>query len=233
MGQGQAVGSYQALGFKPQISDPMLKRSLDISVSLAALILLMPLFFVCAAVIKLTSPGPTFYRARRVGEGGNIFLMHKFRSMVVNADQIGTDLTPQGDPRVTRFGQFLRKVKIDELPQIIDILKGNMSLVGPRPESPAYAKYYDEKQKRILDVRPGIVGPTQIIYRHEELILKDKEDPDAYYVQELMPRKLAVDMDYIKNRSFLLDVGILFRALLAVFMVDGREQMSRLQEKYL
>ena len=211
----------------------MLKRSLDISVSLVALILFMPLFLVCAAVIKLTSPGTVFYKAKRVGKGGNIFLMHKFRSMVADADQLGTDLTPQGDPRVTRFGQFLRKVKIDELPQIIDTLKGTMSLVGPRPESPLYAKYYDEKQERILDVRPGIVGPTQIIYRHEELMLKDKEDPDAYYIHELLPRKLAVDMDYIKNRSLLLDVGILFRALLAVFMVDGRGKIKNLQEKCL
>ena len=197
------------------------------------MILFMPLFLVCAAVIKLTSPGTVFYKAKRVGKGGNIFLMHKFRSMVADADQLGTDLTPQGDPRVTRFGQFLRKVKIDELPQIIDTLKGTMSLVGPRPESPLYAKYYDEKQERILDVRPGIVGPTQIIYRHEELMLKDKEDPDAYYIHELLPRKLAVDMDYIKNRSLLLDVGILFRALLAVFMVDGRGKIKNLQEKCL
>lgn len=198
----------------------MLKRSFDILVSLVALILLAPLFFTCAVVIKLTSRGPVFYRGRRVGRGGDIFLMHKFRSMVVDADQIGTDLTPQDDPRVTRVGKFLRKTKMDELPQIIDVLKGNMSLVGPRPESPLYAKYYNERQRRVLDVRPGIVGPTQFKYhRYEELILKDKEDPDTYYIQELMPGKLQMDLDYIRNRNFLLDIRILFRALLEVGII--------------
>jgi lipopolysaccharide/colanic/teichoic acid biosynthesis glycosyltransferase len=198
----------------------MLKRSFDILVSLVALILLAPLFFTCAVVIKLTSRGPVFYRGRRVGRGGDIFLMHKFRSMVVDADQMGTDLTPQDDPRVTRVGKFLRKTKMDELAQIIDVLKGNMSLVGPRPESPLYAKYYNERQKRVLDVRPGIVGPTQFKYhRYEELILKDKEDPDTYYIQELMPGKLEMDLDYIKNRSFPLDIKILFRALLEVGII--------------
>ena len=150
--------------------------------------------------------------------------MHKFRSMVVNADKIGTDLTPQGDPRVTKVGRFLRKTKIDELPQIIDVLSGKMSLVGPRPESPLYAKHYNERQKRVLDVKPGIVGPAQIIYRHEELILKDKEDPDAYYIQKLMPEKLEIDLDYVENRSFLLDISILFKSLLAVIMIGSRNR---------
>ena len=202
----------------------MLKYSFDILVSLMALVLFAPLFFICAVVIKLTSRGPVFYRGKRVGKGGDIFLMHKFRSMVVNADKIGTDLTPQGDPRVTRFGKFLRKTKIDELPQIIDVLRGNMSLVGPRPESPLYARHYNERQKRVLDVRPGIVGPAQIIYRHEELILKDKDDPDAYYIQELMPEKLEIDLDYVENRSFLLDIIILFKSLLAVGMIGSRHR---------
>ena len=142
--------------------------------------------------------------------------MHKFRSMVLNADQMGTDLTPQGDPRVTKIGRFLRKTKIDELPQIIDVLEGSMSLVGPRPESPLYAKHYNERQKQVLNVRPGMMGPTQIKYRHEELILKGKADPDTYYIRELMPRKLEIDLDYVKNRSFSMDIKILFRTLLAV-----------------
>ena len=189
-----------------------------------ALILFAPLFFLCAIIIKFTSRGPVFYRGKRVGKGGDIFLMHKFRSMVVNADKIGTDLTPQGDPRVTKVGRFLRKTKIDELPQIIDVLSGKMSLVGPRPESPLYAKHYNERQKRVLDVKPGIVGPAQIIYRHEELILKDKEDPDAYYIQKLMPEKLEIDLDYVENRSFLLDISILFKSLLAVIMIGSRNR---------
>lgn len=208
----------------------MLKRFIDITISLLALILLAPVFLILALVIKLTSRGPVFYKGRRVGRGGEIFLMHKFRSMVVNADQIGTDLTPLGDPRVTKVGRFLRRTKIDEIPQIIDILRGKMSLVGPRPESPLYARYYDERQKHVLSVRPGMVGPAQIKYRHEELMLKDQEDPDAYYIRELMPRKLEIDLDYVENMSFLLDVGILFRSLLAVAMVSGKENKHLTQE---
>lgn len=208
----------------------MLKRFIDITTSVLALILLAPVFLILAVVIKLTSRGPVFYKGRRVGRGGEIFLMRKFRSMVVNADQIGTDLTPHGDPRVTKVGRFLRRTKVDEIPQIIDILRGKMSLVGPRPESPLYARYYDERQKHVLSVRPGMLGPAQIKYRHEELMLKDREDPDAYYIRELMPRKLEIDLDYVENMSFLLDAGILFKSLLAVAMVSGKENKHLTQE---
>jgi len=208
----------------------MLKRFIDITISLLALILLAPVFLILAVLIKSTSRGPVFYKGRRVGRGGEIFLMRKFRSMVVNADQIGTDLTPHGDPRVTKVGRFLRRTKVDEIPQIIDILRGKMSLVGPRPESPLYARYYDERQKHVLSVRPGMVGPAQIKYRHEELMLKDREDPDAYYIRELMPRKLEIDLDYVENMSFLLDVGILFKSLLAVAMISRKENKHLTQE---
>ena len=201
----------------------MLKRCFDILLSLLALILFSPLFLICALAIKTTSRGPVFYKGKRVGKGGEVFLMHKFRSMVPNADQMGTDLTPHGDPRVTGVGKLLRRAKIDELPQILDVVRGKMSLVGPRPESPLYARYYDQRQKRVLDVKPGIVGPTQIKYRHEELILKDKENPDDYYIRELMPRKLDMDLDYVENRGFLLDIKVIFRTLLAVIMVRGRK----------
>ncbi|MBD3183557.1 sugar transferase [Candidatus Poribacteria bacterium] len=210
----------------------MLKRIFDISISLVALALLAPFFFVCAVIIKLTSRGPIFYRGRRVGKDGKIFLMHKFRSMVVDADKMGTDLTPQGDPRVTKFGKFLRKTKIDELPQIIDVIKGDMSLVGPRPESPMYAQHYDERQKRVLDVCPGIVGPTQIICRHEDLILKDKEDPDKYYIRELMPKKVEIDLNYIDNRSFWLDIQILLKSFFVVVMVkSNRDSIHKLLDE--
>ena len=139
--------------------------------------------------------------------------------MVINADKIGTDLTPKGDPRVTKFGKFLRKTKLDELPQLIDVLKGDMSLVGPRPESPMYAKYYNERQKRVLNVRPGIVGPTQIKYRHEELLLKDKPNPDEYYINELMPKKLEIDLQYLDKQNFFTDIAIIFKAFLAVINI--------------
>lgn len=196
-----------------------MKRFFDILVSILALILLSWLFLICAIFIKLSSRGPVFYKGKRVGRSGNIFLMHKFRSMVINADKIGTDLTPKGDPRVTKFGKFLRKTKLDELPQLIDVLKGDMSLVGPRPESPMYAKYYNERQKRVLNVRPGIVGPTQIKYRHEELLLKDKPNPDEYYINELMPKKLEIDLQYLDKQNFFTDIAIIFKAFLAVINI--------------
>jgi lipopolysaccharide/colanic/teichoic acid biosynthesis glycosyltransferase len=202
----------------------MLKRTFDILFASLVLASLSPVFIILAIIIKLTSPGPVFYRGKRVGRGGDIFLMFKFRSMVVNADKIGTDLAPRGDPRVTGVGKFLRKTKLDELPQLIDVLRGKMSVVGPRPESPLYVRYYNERQKRVLSVRPGIVGPAQIVYRHEDLILKDKKDPDDYYIHQLMPKKIEIDLTYIRNMNLLLDVKIIFRTLLAVLKISGKDQ---------
>ena len=157
--------------------------------------------------------------------------MHKFRSMVADADKKGTDLTPQGDPRITAFGKLLRKTKMDELPQLIDVLKGNMSLVGPRPESPLYARHYNERQKQVLSVRPGIVGPAQIYYRHEELLLKGKEDPDSYYIQEIMPQKVEIDLHYIENRSFWGDMKILLKSFAAVAMLRASKTERSAAEK--
>ncbi|MDQ1327989.1 MAG: hypothetical protein QG641_1274 [Candidatus Poribacteria bacterium] len=194
----------------------MLKRCFDILASLIAFILLSPLFFIITVIIKLTSQGPVFYKGKRVGKGGEIFLMHKFRSMVANADKIGSDLTKYGDNRITGIGKFLRKTKIDELPNLIDVIKGDMSIVGPRPESPSYTQYYDERQKKALDVRPGITGLAQLQNRHEELKLKDQADPDAYYIQELMPKKVEIDLYYIENRSFMLDLKIILKTFLPI-----------------
>jgi len=194
----------------------MLKRSFDILTSLIAFILLSPLFLIIAIIIKLTSPGPVFYKGKRTRKGGEIFLMHKFRSMIADADKIGSDLTKYGDNRITGIGKFLRKTKIDELPNLIDVIKGNMSIVGPRPESPSYAQYYDERQKKVLDVRPGITGLAQLQNRHEELKLKDQPDPDAYYIQELMPKKVEIDIYYIENRNFLMDIKIILKTFLLI-----------------
>lgn len=194
----------------------MIKRLFDIIVSVIALILLSPLFFIIALIIKITSPGPVFYKGKRVGEGGKIFFMHKFRSMVANADKIGTDLTKHEDPRITKFGKFLRQTKIDEIPNLIDVLIGNMSLVGPRPESPQYTKYYDDRQKKVLNIKPGITGLAQLENRHEDLKLKDQEDPEKYYIQELMPKKLEIDLYYLENRNLMMDIIILFRTLIPI-----------------
>lgn len=191
----------------------MLKRIFDIVFSLFALILLSPLFLVLAIIIKISSPGPVFYRGKRMAKGGGIFYMHKFRSMVVNADKLGTDLTKYEDERITKIGKFLRRTKLDELPNLIDVLKGDMSIVGPRPESPMYAQHYDERQKRVLSVRPGITGLAQLENRREDLKLKDQHNPDAYYVNVLMPKKLEIDLYYVENRNFLMDIKIILRTL--------------------
>jgi lipopolysaccharide/colanic/teichoic acid biosynthesis glycosyltransferase len=197
----------------------MLKRSFDILASLIAFILLSPLFLIIIVIIKLTSPGPVFYKGKRVGKRGEIFFMHKFRSMVANADKIGSDLTKYRDNRITGIGKFLRKTKIDELPNLIDVLKGDMSIVGPRPESPSYTQYYDERQKKALHVRPGITGLAQLQNRREELKLKDQPDPDAYYIHELMPKKLEIDLYYVENRNLMLDLKIILKT---VFHIEGK-----------
>ena len=192
----------------------MLKHSFDILVSLIAFILLSPIFLIIAIIIKLTSLGPVFYKGKRVGKGGEIFLMHKFRSMIADADKIGSDLTKYGDNRITGIGKFLRKTKIDELPNLIDVLKGDMSIVGPRPESPSYTQYYDERQKKALHVRPGVTGLAQLQNRREELKLKNQADPDAYYIHELMPKKLEIDLYYVENRNLMLDLKIILKTFL-------------------
>jgi lipopolysaccharide/colanic/teichoic acid biosynthesis glycosyltransferase len=194
----------------------MFKRSFDILASLIAFILLSPIFLIIAIIIKLTSSGPVFYKGKRVGKGGEIFLMHKFRSMAADADKMGSDLTKYGDNRITGIGKFLRKTKIDELPNLIDVLKGDMSIVGPRPESPSYTQYYDERQKKVLHVRPGITGLAQLQNRREELKLKDQPDPDAYYIHELMPKKLEIDLYYVENRNLMLDLKIILKTFLPI-----------------
>ncbi|MGB9595604.1 MAG: sugar transferase [Candidatus Poribacteria bacterium] len=191
----------------------MLKRIFDIIFSLFALILLSPVFLVLSIMIKISSPGPVFYRGKRMAKGGGIFYMHKFRSMVVNADKLGTDLTKYEDERITKIGKFLRKTKLDELPNLIDVLKGDMSIVGPRPESPMYAQHYDERQKRVLDVKPGITGLAQLENRREDLKLKNQADPDSYYINVLMPKKLEIDLYYVENRNFLMDIKIILKTI--------------------
>lgn len=191
----------------------MLKRIFDILFSLFALILLSPLFLILSIIIKISSPGPVFYKGKRTAKGGGIFYMHKFRSMVVNADKFGTDLTKYEDKRITKIGKFLRRTKLDELPNLIDVLKGDMSIVGPRPESPLYAQHYNERQRRVLDVRPGITGLAQLENRREDLKLKDQADPDAYYINVLMPKKLEIDLFYVENRTFLMDIKIILKTL--------------------
>lgn len=198
----------------------MPKRLFDLVLALSSLIPLSPLLLVISLLIKLDSPGPVFYRAERVGQGGERFRMLKFRTMVLHADRLGSALTRRRDPRVTRVGRILRQWKADEIPQLLNVLRGEMSIVGPRPEAPCYVEHYTPEQRRVLGVKPGITGSTQIRFRHEETLLQNCSDLEEEYIREIMPRKLALDLEYIDNWSLLLDLKLLLNTLLVLFERD-------------
>lgn len=187
----------------------MLKRAFDFGMALLGLIVLSPLFAVVAVLIKLDSPGSLFFRGTRAGKFGRPFKIVKFRTMVQNAAQLGPGITSSGDRRVTRIGRWLRRTKIDELPQLWNVVCGEMSLVGPRPEDPRYVALYTAEQRRILSVRPGITSPASIQFRHEEALLPTG-DVDTY-VQSLMPAKLQVDLEYLDHQTFFSDFCVLLR----------------------
>jgi lipopolysaccharide/colanic/teichoic acid biosynthesis glycosyltransferase len=193
-----------------------LKRVFDVALAALGLIVLAPILVIIGAWIKATSPGPVFHRARRVGRNGVLFNLYKFRSMVADADRMGAGITASDDPRITRAGRFLRRSKLDELPQLINVVKGDMSLVGPRPEDPRYVESYTPEQRRVLTVRPGITSWASIQFRHEEQMLSASTVDDVYR-REIMPRKLALDLDYIARQSLWLDMRILLRTGLAIF----------------
>jgi lipopolysaccharide/colanic/teichoic acid biosynthesis glycosyltransferase len=193
-----------------------LKRLFDILFSFFILILLSPIFAIIAIAIKGTSPGSVFYCSKRVGENGRPFNLIKFRSMVDNASQQGPRITHKGDARITRIGQFIRKYKIDELPQFINVLKGEMSIVGPRPEDPAYVALYSPEQLEVLSVKPGITSLASIKYHHEEQILVG-ENWETIYSNKVMPEKIKIDLEYIKQRSLLTDLYIIFETFFAIF----------------
>jgi lipopolysaccharide/colanic/teichoic acid biosynthesis glycosyltransferase len=195
----------------------MAKRLLDLLFSLVGLILLSPLLLLLALWIKLDSPGPVLYRGKRVGKESSVFDMYKFRTMVVEADRLGPAVSYKDDPRITRVGRFLRRTKLDELPQLLNVLKGEMSLVGPRPEDPSYVALYTAEQRRVLSVKPGITGPTQLQYRDEASML-DGESVDDDYVSRIMPQKLKLDLEYVRNRSLLLDLKMLWRTIATLLL---------------
>ena len=183
----------------------------DVVMSGLGLLVLSPLFAVVAVWIKLDSPGPVFYRQIRVGRNNRDFRLFKFRSMRVGSDSKGLITVGGHDPRVTRSGYFIRKYKLDELPQLINVLIGDMSLVGPRPEVRKYVDMYTPEQLHVLDVRPGITSLASIRYRNENELLDRAEDPDRCYVEEVMPDKLRIDLEYVADRSFAYDLKLIFR----------------------
>ena len=198
-----------------------MKRGMDLLAAAAGLALLGPVMLLIAFLVRLDSPGSVFYRGKRVGRGGRLFYIIKFRSMVIGADRCGPGVTGAGDCRVTGIGRWLRLTKLDELPQLFNVLKGEMSLVGPRPEAPEYVRFYTEAQREVLNVRPGITGPAQVAFRNEEEMLAGP-DREEVYVRDILPQKLAIDLEYIKSRSELGDILIILKTLGAMFRV-GRK----------
>lgn len=188
-----------------------MKRIFDIVMSGLGLICLSPLFLVLAVWIKSDSPGPVFYRQVRVGRGNKDFRLFKFRSMRPDSDKLGLITVGGHDPRVTRSGYYIRKYKLDEFPQLINVFVGDMSLVGPRPEVRKYVDLYTPEQLRVLNVRPGITSLASIRYRNENEILAKADDPDKAYVEHIMPDKIAIDLEYVENASLTNDIKLIFK----------------------
>ena len=188
-----------------------MKRLFDIVASGLGLIVLSPLFLILAIWIKLDSKGSVFYRQVRVGYKNKDFRIFKFRSMRVGADK-GSLVTIGGhDPRVTRSGYFIRKFKFDELPQLINVFLGDMSLVGPRPEVRHYVDYWTPEQMHVLDVRPGITDPASIKFRNENELMEKAEDPEKYYIEVIMQEKIKLYLEYVEKHSFFYDLGLIFK----------------------
>ncbi len=197
----------------------MLKRLFDIAVSFIGLIALSPVFLTIAVLIKRDSKGPVFYRHERVGRFGEPFKIYKFRTMVVDADKLGGSSTPADDPRITKVGRFLRsKYQLDELPQLINVLKGDMSLIGPRPQVPwAVGLYTDEEKKAILSIRPGMTDYASVRFSNEGKILRGSTSPDKDYLEKIAPGKTRLQLEYVKNHSLWVDFKILARTFRTMF----------------
>lgn len=195
----------------------MLKRAFDMAFSLVLLVLLLPLLLVFALAVTITSPGGAFFRQVRVGRGGREFRLLKFRSMRPGSEAKGQLTIGGRDPRITGVGYFLRKTKLDELPQLWNVLIGDMSVVGPRPEVPKYVALYTAEQRAVLHVRPGITGMASLDYIDENELLARAADPEKAYLEEVMPAKLALDLRYVREQSFLLDLRIILATVGKVF----------------
>jgi lipopolysaccharide/colanic/teichoic acid biosynthesis glycosyltransferase len=198
-------------------SDRMLgKRVFDLVVALVALVLLFPVLAVIALIIKLDSPGPAFYAQERVSLNGRRFRLLKFRTMVVDADRLAPNISAAGDPRVTRVGQVLRRWYLDEFPQLLNVIRGDMSLVGPRPETPEFVERYSPAERRVLTVRPGLAGPSTLAFMDEAELLAAAPDPMAHYVTTILHERVRADLAYLEHRSIGYDIRVLSAQVLAI-----------------
>ena len=194
----------------------MLKKLFDFSFSIIGLLLLSPFLIIISILIKLTSKGPIFYKQVRVGINNKDFKIYKFRTMQLESDKLGLLTVGGRDPRVTSVGYYLRKFKLDELPQLINVLIGNMSFVGPRPEVRKYVDLYTKNQLQVLFVKPGITDLASIKFRNENELLSNAEDPNQYYIDFILPKKLEINLKYIKKRSFIKDLGVIFKTFVVI-----------------
>lgn len=195
----------------------MIKRLFDILASGLGLIILSPLFLILALCIKIDSVGPVFYKQLRVGKNGKDFYLFKFRSMCKGSDKKGLITVGGRDPRVTRTGYYIRKYKLDELPQLINVFIGEMSLVGPRPEVRKYVEMYTPEQQKVLSVRPGITDLASICYRNENELLAQAKNPEEYYIHMIMPDKLRINLEYVRHSSFFYDLKLIFKTFVEIF----------------
>jgi lipopolysaccharide/colanic/teichoic acid biosynthesis glycosyltransferase len=195
----------------------MLKRLFDIVFSVAGILILSPFLLIISVIIALTSAGGAFYRQIRIGKNGKEFKLFKFRTMRKNADKSGQLTIGMRDSRITGIGYYLRKYKLDELPQLFNVLIGNMSFVGPRPEVPKYVALYNAEQKTVLSVKPGITDYASIVYSEENALLANAENPEELYINKVMPAKLKLNMRYINDMSFATDVGIILKTIGKIF----------------
>jgi lipopolysaccharide/colanic/teichoic acid biosynthesis glycosyltransferase len=194
----------------------LIKRFFDFLLSLCGIILLSPILLIIYLLIKIDSKGPALFLQTRVGRNGLPFKIAKFRTMIVDAEKVGKQITIGRDPRITRVGHHLRKYKLDELPQLFNVLKGEMSLVGPRPEVPKYVNFYTEEQRKILEVRPGITDYASIKYINENELLEKSKNPERTYIEEIMVDKLKLNLEYVIKRSIFEDVKIILMTLLKI-----------------
>ena len=194
----------------------MIKRLFDFIFSLSGLVIVSPLIAVIAVVVKVESPGPVLYKGARAGKAGKPFRILKFRTMVVDAEEIGGPSTADDDPRITKVGKFIRKYKLDELPQLINVLKGEMSFVGPRPEVPIEVETYNDEERRILNVKPGITDYASMTFHNEGEILKGSSDPHQAYREKIRPGKIRLALKYVDEQSFWVDLKIIIQTIIAL-----------------
>lgn len=211
-----AVTDVEGFWQRASTFDRVARRAFNFTSSLLGLVALSPVFVAVAIAVKAGSPGPVLYRQRRVGRGGTTFDILKFRSMRSDAETVGGQLTIGADPRITKVGQFIRQWKLDELPQLINVVIGDMDLVGPRPEVPKYVALYNDEQRAVLSARPGITDPASVEFRNESDLMAQHPDPESLYIEQIMPRKLALNIEYLRGRTLASDIRVILSTLVAI-----------------